>query len=488
MRRSLSILLLAMLLFACAYAEDSVFEWTLRLGTDGATAAAAMAAAGDGGFFIAGSTDSQDTEAGNPFGGLDALLMYVSDAGEVIWQKRFGGGKDDQFTHVVALADGGVLAMGTTYSTDGDARNSRGAMDVFLVYLTHEGETVWVKCLGGTDDDEMLSVVETDAGQFFVCGRTKSRNGDLPSNKGGWDAWATFLSRENGRPEQRILDGKGGDDQFTLIHKTPTGWLLLGDIAEEAKGEQAGEMLFESRPFALLLDQEGKEMWKVTLGGTGVNQFKAVADTDAGSWMLLGETNSSSIWMPTPLGGLDIWMLSLRAGGAMGWQRTYGGSKDDTVTAILPDVSSGYFLLGSTKSNDGHVSGSHGGTDVWIASVTNSGGLEWQQSLGGSGVSVPVGLLQTEDGGLLLAATTESQDGDIGRHVSMQAGFLAKLSVNGNLEWTKLIMRDENMYLVDMQNVAGAGYLLGNVYDDSGEARQESIWFSKIAGMDFVNK
>lgn len=488
MRRTLSIILLAMLLAACAHAEDSLFAWTLQQGTEGITTASAMAFAEDGGIFIVGATDSQDADAGKPFGGLDALIMHVSATGEVIWQKRFGGSKDDQFTHVLVLSDGSVLAMGTTYSTDGDARNSRGAMDVFLVLLSHEGETEWVKCLGGTADDEMLSVVEVDDGRFFVCGRTKSRNGDLPSNKGGWDAWATFLSRTNGRPEQRILDGSGGDDQFTMIHKTTSGWLLIGDISEEVEGRQVGELQFHSRPIALLLDQEGKEIWKVTLGGTGINQIKSVVDTDTGSWIMLGETNSTSIWMPTPQGGLDIWMLSLRSGGTMGWQRTYGGSKDEAVTAVLPNVYGGYFMLGSTLSSDGHVSGAHGGTDVWVASITNSGGLEWQQPLGGTGKSIPIGLLQTEDGGLLVAAMTDSQDGDIGQHASSETGFLAKLSVNGNLEWTKLISPAQNMRLVDMQYHQESAYLLGSVYDDSAEEAVESIWFSKIDGMSFLQK
>lgn len=487
-RRVFAMLLCVWLWVACAHAEEHLFGWVVTLGADGTTTAAAMTVSSRGGVLIAGATDSQDEAAGRPYGGLDALIAYVSDTGEVIWQKRYGGGKDDRFTHVLELSDGGILAMGTTLSTDGDARNSRGGLDVFLVYMTQDGETIWVKCLGGTSDDEMLSVAETDDGRFFVCGRTKSRNGDLPSNKGGWDAWATFLSRENGRPEQRILDGHGGDDQFTLIHQTPMGWLLLGEISEEMEGAQEGELLFQIRPFALMLGDEGNEIWKVTLGGTGINRLKGIADIDAGGWILLGETNSSSIWMPTPQGGLDIWMLSLRTGGTMGWQRTYGGGRDENFVAVLPNVYGGYFFLATTNSENGHVTGTHGESDVWVASITSSGGLEWQQALGGSRASIPAGLLQTNDGGLLMAATTDSQDGDVGLHASTYTGFLSKLASNGNLEWTKLISPDEEMRLVDMQSDNGYAYVLGSVYDESGETLEERIWLGKITGVGFLKK
>lgn len=462
-----------------ASATESLFEWELSIGADGETTAAAMAVSQYGGVLIAGETNSEALDAGQPYGGYDAYVAYVSEHGEVVWQKRFGGSEDDRFTHIIELSDGGVLAMGSTLSTDEDARNARGGLDVFIAYLTHEGETIWIKCLGGTGDDQMFSIAEADDGSFFVCGRSGSRNGDLPSNKGGWDAWATFLSRENGRPTQRILDGSPADEQFTKITKTSSGWLLLGDVTEYVQSEEANTQV---SPFALMLSAEGGEVWEVSLGGQGDNRFNGALATDAGGFVLFGETNSTSVWMPFPKGELDLWVLSLRANGVIAWQWTYGGARDERFHSVIADAFGGYLVLGATRSNDGHVAGAHGSEDLWVISISKGGMFGWQQTLGGSLKSIPAGMLQTVDGGILVAGTTYAQDGDFTPHQSTQTAFLSKLSINGNLEWAELIAPEHEMRLHQIAQSDEMAYLLSTVYNADGA----SIRVYKINGLSFL--
>jgi hypothetical protein len=42
-------------------------------------------------------------------------------------------------------------------------------------------------------------------------------------------------------------------------------------------------------------------------------------------------------------------------------------------------------MVGSTDSNDGDVSGGHGGTDAWVVRINKNGEIKWQKPLGGSG-------------------------------------------------------------------------------------------------------
>ena len=458
---------------------ESLFEWELAIGADGETIASAMTASQYGGVLIAGKTNTETLDAGKPYGDYDAYVACVSDGGEVVWQRRFGGSGEDRFTHIIELADGGVIAMGTTLSTDEDARNARGGLDAFLAYLTREGETVWIKCLGGTGDDEMLAIGEADDGSIFLCGRSRSRNGDLPSNKGGWDAWATFISRENGRPVQRILDGTPADEQFTQLYKTPSGWLLLGDNSE--RGQPDGPEVQVS-PFVLMLSSEGGEVWKAELGGQGFNRLDTMLATDTGGFALFGETNSTSIWMPSLKGGRDLWAISLRENGSATWQWTYGGARDERFHLAVQSFDGGYFILSTTDSNDGHVWGAHGSEDLWVVSISKAGMFGWQQTLGGSRASSPAGILQTVDGGVLVAGTTYAQDGDIGQHAAGQTGFLSKLSVNGNLEWTRLIAPGQEMRLLRLVQSGENAYLLGSVSSEHGASAR--IW--KIDGISFM--
>ncbi len=477
MRRLFPVLIaLSLLLAPAARAEDDLFCWTLTLTGNGAIIPAAIAPVEDGAF-VAGETMETGGVFGPSYGGRDAFLLRVDGEGNVLWKHRYGGSGDDLFTHVVPTADGGCVAMGTTTSTDQDARASRGGMDAFLVRVSAEGDLLWTKCLGGTLDDQLLDIVLTEDGQYFVCGRTKSRNGDLGSNQGGWDAWAALLSDTDGKPVWVMRYGQSGDDEFSKALPAPDGWMLLGVLAEQEETAY-GEMTYQSRPIVLMLSSAQEELWQVTLGGVGINQLRMAIPTDTG-WLFAGETNSSSALMPSVRGGLDIWALSLRQNKTVVWQKTYGGSADDRAALVRSMPDGGYALLGATRSDDGQVTGAHGDWDVWLLKLSATGSLEWQQTVGGSGYSMPAGLLTTADGGFLIAGTSLSQDGDIGRHDTERTGFLSLLASNGNLIWTRQVGDGAECALVALAAKDGAGYAVGGVL--GADETTEGLFLGRLA-------
>lgn len=483
MRRLLLCLFVLLLLpqsFAAGEA-DGLFQWTLSLEGNGAILPGAFAPLADGALVV-GKTLETGAVFGQAYGGMDAFVLRVDGQGNILWKHRYGGSGEDLFTHVAPTPDGGCIAMGTTTSTDMDARASRGATDAFLVRIDAQGETLWTKCLGGTSDDELLDIVLTEAGQFFVCGRTQSRNGDLGSNQGGWDAWAALLSDDNGKPVWVMRYGQGGDDQFTKALPAAEGWMLLGELSETQETMNS-EMTYQSRPIALLLSSKQEELWQVTLGGTGINQLRTAISTDNG-WIFAGETSSSSVLMPMVRGGLDLWVLNLRQTGTMVWQRTYGGNADERTSMIQAVPAGGYALLGSTHSSEGQVQGAHGGDDVWLLRLSGTGQLEWQQTIGGSQFSSPAGFLLTEDGGFLVAGTSASQDGDIGIHSSQRTGFLAHLAENGNLEWLRQVGGDAECALQSLHAKDGIGYLLGSRLIPGKSA--EALFFARLAQEGFI--
>lgn len=237
--------------------------------------------------------------------------------------------------------------------------------------LNAQGETVWTKCLGGTLDDELLSLQAAGEDGYIVCGQTASRNGDLGANFGGYDAWAAYLSGEDGKPLWVIRHGLGGDDRFTHAVASEDGCLLLGEIAEETSAATAeSEAVWTARPVAMFVSLEaGEALWQVSLGGAGNNCVEAVLPLESG-WLLAGDTNAQSMMMPTGYGGQDAWVLQLRSSGAVAWQRVYGGSSDERSHALLAVPSSGYVLLAQTASSNGWTQGTHGGEDLWVVKMS----------------------------------------------------------------------------------------------------------------------
>src|SRR5690606_37895749 len=52
------------------------------------------------------------------------------------------------------------------------------------------------------------------------------------------------------------------------------------------------------------------------------------------------------------------------------WQKSLGGSEFEQAEHILQTIDGGYIVAGSSDSNDGDVSGNHGESDFWIVKLT----------------------------------------------------------------------------------------------------------------------
>jgi hypothetical protein len=92
-------------------APDGSVRWDKRYSggkDDASDSLDALVPAGDGGFFMSGSTESKGA------GRKDAWLVRIDAEGAVLWDQRYGDQFDDEFTALTALPDGGVLTGGST--------------------------------------------------------------------------------------------------------------------------------------------------------------------------------------------------------------------------------------------------------------------------------------------------------------------------------------------------------------------------------------
>ncbi|MBS4029701.1 MAG: hypothetical protein KGZ58_13820, partial [Ignavibacteriales bacterium] len=54
------------------------------------------------------------------------------------------------------------------------------------------------------------------------------------------------------------------------------------------------------------------------------------------------------------------------------WQKTFGGTNNDEAYSVIQTAENGYAVAGLTFSNDGDVSGNHGGADFWVMKLDSS--------------------------------------------------------------------------------------------------------------------
>jgi hypothetical protein len=136
-------------------------DWNMKYGGEGDEGAASVLAMPDG-FAIAGSTNSFGA------GSSDFYLVKTDLTGTLQWNKTYGGTGSDSATCIISTSDGGYAIAGET-----DSYGS-GWSDFWLVKTDYKGKVQWSHTYGGTGSDLVESVIETIDGGYALTGQTTS--------------------------------------------------------------------------------------------------------------------------------------------------------------------------------------------------------------------------------------------------------------------------------------------------------------------------
>ena len=161
-------------------------------------------------------------------------------------------------------------------------------------------------------------------------------------------------------------------------------------------------------------------IWSKTYGGGGYDCASSVVQTMDGGYALLGTTDSFGA------GDSDVWLVKTDANGNIQWNKTYGGPARDLGSSIVQTTDGGLILACSTMSFGA------GSWDIWLIKVDALGNMQWNKTFGGTDFDVVEGertITQTSDGGYAIAGFTLSFGTD--------TLWLIKTDQNGNVQWSK---------------------------------------------------
>lgn len=177
--------------------------------------------------------------------------------------------------------------------------------------------------------------------------------------------------------------------------------------------------------------------WEKSYGGSNNETAQSIIQTSDGGYIVAGGTSSNDGDVLVNKGGSDCWVVKLDAIGIIQWEKTYGGTGNESISTILKTADSGYIFVASTLSNDGDVSNSKGNTDYWVVKIDSVGNIEWEKSYGGSGVDAASEIQMTIDGGYIVVGFSESSDGDVTGNNGSTDYWIVKIDSVGNLQWQK---------------------------------------------------
>jgi hypothetical protein len=184
--------------------------WTQIYGTD-LSEGRSIQQTPDGGYIIVGIIDD--------FGDLNVFFIKTDTDGDTIWTRTYGGTNDDRIwgrSSVDTTADGGYIVTGGTQSF------GAGLRDVWLLKIHANGDTLWTRTYGGTDNDLGYSVQQTYDGGYIIVGRTQS------FGAGGRDVWLLKTEPDVGIEEHQTPRTKS---QTPIIEVFPNPFSKLTYIS-----------------------------------------------------------------------------------------------------------------------------------------------------------------------------------------------------------------------------------------------------------------
>lgn len=344
--------------------------WTRTHGGALFDAATSIQQTDDGGYIVAGSTES----FGN--GGADAWLVKLDEDGDQIWDQTFGGTGDDHASFVQQTADGGYIVVGINKSL------GNGREDIWLIKTDENGVETWNKLFGGPDDDRAHSVRVTSDGGYVLAGKT----GNYETS--GEDVWLIKTDEDGVEVWNRTCGGADNEKAYLVQETTDGGYIMAGYTESYGNGQ--------TDAWLVKADEDGYLVWDKTFGGPDFENAYFVQQTADGGYILAGYTRSYGA------GEGDVWLIKTDENGDESWNKMYGGNQHDVAYAVQETVEGNFILAGLTNSRGA------GGFDVWLIKTDGDGNETWNGTYGGSSDEYSFSVQQTADGGYVAAGYTSS--------------------------------------------------------------------------------
>ena len=404
------------------FAQLPTIQWQNNYGLSGDEVARSIAYSNLGFYILAGTTDRN---------GSDASIFKVDTSGNLLWSNSYGGSHDEQSYQSLVTFDNKIVFIGEANSVDGDVFGVHGnppgnLPDYWLVCLDTSGTIEWQKCLGGSFSDQGFSVVQTPDSGFFITGTISDDNGDVDRYIGSDDVWVVKTDKHGNLMWRKTIGGTDSDFGNKCILTSDGGFLIAATTASTDVDVIGNHGSVDA--WIVKLNSQGIIQWKRTYGGSGPDLATDILQGLNGSYYLIGTTGSLDGDISGVKGSADMLVIKIDSVGNILWQKCVGGSFIDEGRSGCV-TSGGVQVIGYSWSNDFDAISNHGNKDVFAAEFDSSGNLLWVKCFGGSADDEGFSILTTSDGGSIFSGYTSSTDGDaIGNFSNNHRDWLVKLS------------------------------------------------------------
>ena len=166
-------------------------------------------------------------------------------------------------------------------------------------------------------------------------------------------------------------------------------------------------------------------VWEKVIGGIQVDTAKSIIQSSDGGYVIAGWTSSFGA------GYWDIYVVKLDAGGNVVWAKTIGGIFGDSAYSIIQSSDGGYVVAGMTEIERCGTSCYF--SDFYVVKLDSSGNVEWTKTIDIGPDDEARSIIQSSDGGYVVAGWAWNYE-----TVGIDT-YVVKLDSSGNVEWAKAI-------------------------------------------------
>ena len=259
---------------------------------------------------------------------------------------------------------------------------------------------------------------------------------------------------------QQCFGGSDTDVGVSLIKKSDGSLVLLA-----LSGSDNGDVSFnygKADWWLVKTDSSGTLIWEKTFGGTDDDDPNKIMVSPDGGYVLFGETFSNDGDVSGNHGGLDYWLVKTDSIGNIIWQRCIGSGVNDYASDMKMDSAGNIYVIGFTHGTDGDISSNNGHADYWFVKVSPAGNILWDKNLGGSWPDWGKCLALTQDGGMIVGGLTESNDKDVSCNETLGQvqAWVVKLDSLNNIEWQKCYGGSYTENVIRIEQTDDKGYIL----------------------------
>lgn len=200
------------------HATEKKDEWEVTLGGNKDEAGWYVLSTQEGGSLVTGYTNSYGS------GESDIWIVKFDENGNEIWNKTFGGAGTERGKAIQNTPDGNYIVVGTTNSY------GNGYDDIWIIKLDTNGNEKWNQTFGGPDNDTGRSIT-LDDDMYVILGETWSYG------SGKSDFWLIKTDSQGNEIWNKTYGGSEEDQGRFLIY-SDKGYVLTGGTRSYGNGEE----------------------------------------------------------------------------------------------------------------------------------------------------------------------------------------------------------------------------------------------------------